>query len=466
MVMKREPNMSPRAVIFGAGKVGCGLLGRLLFQSGYQNLFVARRPEVIDAIQRNNGYTVNLLNGGVHRVAVKNCSALSIENESAVIEAVSGADIVFTAVGIDNLAAIAPLIAEGLWQRSRAGNTRPLNIVACENLPGAGAYLRHQILSATAADRAMVVDSVGGFSAAITRQIMTGGDVENGKISLSAEGESDLIIDANGLRPSLPQLHGAKFTTEFSAMVKRKLFTLNCAHAVAAYLGYREGCQFMHEAAVHPRVAPVLMGAVAEAQAALKTEFPDHARVIEEEVAESLKQIADPRLADPISRVARGPRRKLSPRERLVGPAKLARRHHLPNENLCKAIAAALSYDYSKDPEAVAMQDVISEEGLQAVITEDCGLLPHEELAQRVKYEWHRLRAGNARPDQATDEAAAFIERIVISAVSDLSQKYNPRFVSDMMKRVAERINRASTWSLVPALLKSEASHGPLTVSR
>ena len=451
-------NAQRHAVIFGAGKVACGLLGRLFFDSGYRNLFVARRPQVIDAINRNSGYDVSLLNGGIHRVRVGNSSALSISNTSAVTEAVAQADVVFTAVGIDNLTAIAPLIAAGVWGRGRAAGSIPLNVVACENLPGAGVYLRHQILNAAPVEYGMLVDNVGGFSAAVTRQVMTGGDVENGKISFSAEGESDLIIDTNGLRFPLPELHGAKFTSEFSAVVMRKLFTLNCAHAVAAYLGYRHGCEYMHEAAAHPQVAPVLAGAVAEAQAALKAEFPNHGPAVDQEVAEALRQIADPRLADPVSRVARGPRRKLSPRERLVGPAKLARRHHLPNTHLCKAIAAALTYDFAKDAEAVAMQRAIADEGLAKVITEDCGLLPHEELAQAVKYEWHRLNAGNSHTRTAS------LEKIMMSVVTELSQKYNPDLVEEVVARVGERFKEARVWSYVPILVKKNASRRLLDV--
>lgn len=441
-----------QAVVFGAGKVACGLLGRILCESGYHNVFVARRREVIEAVNRKSGYSVDLLNGGIHRVNVGNCRALSIADQQAVTQAVRTADLVFTAVGIDNLQVIAPSIAEGVWLRSRDGDMRALNVIACENLPGAGAYLRHQILSVTPVDRDMVVDNVSGFSAAVTRQIMTGGNIENGIMSFSVEGDSELIIDANGLRSPLPELCGAKLTNEFAAMVTRKLFTLNCAHAAAAYLGYLEGCRYMHEAAAHPRVAPVFLGAVAEAQAALKAEFPNQALAIEQEVTEALRQIADPRLADPVTRVARGPRRKLSPRERLVGPAKAASRHRLPNGNLCKAIAAALAYDFHKDPEAVALQQAIADDGLEKIITEDCGLLPHEPLAQAVKYEWHRLKAGNPQ------NGAAALEKIMLNVASELSQKYNPQVVSEVVSRVGERFKEARVWSYVPILMEKSAS--------
>ena len=121
---------------------------------------------------------------------------------------------------------------------------------------------------------------------------------------MDQEAEGELGTCAHGLAP-LPLVQGATYTTEFGVLVLHKLFPLNCAQAVAAYLGYREGCRSIHEAAGHPRVAPVLRGALAEAQAALTAEFPHHAAAIDREAAEALAHIANARLADSISRVAR-----------------------------------------------------------------------------------------------------------------------------------------------------------------
>jgi hypothetical protein len=61
------------------------------------------------------------------------------------------------------------------------------------------------------------------------------------------------------------------------------------------------------------------------------------------------------------------------------------------------AIAAALAYDDPADPQAVAMHEAIAAEGLDTVLTEDCGLLPHEGLARAIKQQWLRLRRDQAR---------------------------------------------------------------------
>lgn len=442
--------------------LACGLLGQLLVQSGYTTLFVARRPEVIDAINRHRGYVLNVAGKTLNRLAIRHCRALSIHEKQRVAEAVVEADVVCTAVGIDNLTAITPAIAEGLWRRGDARGKDPLNVVACENLPGAGAYLRHQVVGAAPLEHAIAVENIGGFSAALTRRIMTGGAVECGELTFTVDAGYDLIVDVHGLKGALPEVQGATLAEEFPALVMRKLFTLNCAHVVAAYLGHREGCRYIHEAAAHPRVAPVLQGAVAEATAALKAEFPHQAADIDREAAEALERIANRLLADTVSRVARGPRRKLSPRERLVGPARLASQHHLPYEKLSMAIAAALTYDDPEDPQAAAMQRDIATEGVDKILTEDCGLLPHEDLALAVKQRWLSLVGGTAQGRGALagplDWASTSLEEIMENVTSGLSRHYEPEMVREVLDRVAQEFREARVWLYVPILMKKRAS--------
>lgn len=445
----------PKAVVFGAGKMACGLLGQLLAQSGFEIVFVARRAEVIDAINRRQGYTLTITGKSTDQLTIRKCRALSIHDESAVAGAVASADVVFTAVGIDNLTAITPVIARGLWQRSLGRKASPLNVIACENLPGAGAYLRHQVVSAAPLPHETAVERIGGFSAGLTRRIMTGGAISNGELTFTANVEYDLLIDVEGLKGAFPEVCGATFTDEFPAMVMRKLFLLNCAQAAAAYLGYREGCRYIHEAAAHPRVASVVRAALAEAQAALKAEFPRQAEAIDREAAEALVRIANAELADAISRVARGPRRKLSPRERLVGPARLAQQHGLPHTNLCRVIAASLSYNDPSDMQALAMQEAIMREGLEKVLTEDCGLLPHEDLSRVVKQQFLRFVAHPADDQRQVvwmvGQTRASLEDIMQDVTRQLSRHYDSNLVQDVLARVADGFQNARVWSYQPA---------------
>src|SRR5919202_896138 len=206
------------AVVFGAGNMACGLLGPLLAQSGFAPLFVARRPEVIDAINGRHGYTLQIAGDPAQRRAIRGCAALSARDERRVAEAVADAAVVFTAVGIENLACITPAIGAGLWRRSERPGAPPLNVIACENLPGAGAYLRQHVLSALPLEHTLTVDNLGGFSAGMTRRIMTGAGIARGELSVSIDGPGALFIDRHGLKAPLPLVQGATYTSEFRVL--------------------------------------------------------------------------------------------------------------------------------------------------------------------------------------------------------------------------------------------------------
>src|SRR5919199_1840013 len=106
------------AVVFGAGKMACGLIGHVLSRSGFSVKFVARRPDVVNAINRHHGYSLAIA-GRAEPDLIRGCGALRLQDTDEDTRAVTTADLVFTAVGIDNLAAITPMIHAGLFLRTQ-----------------------------------------------------------------------------------------------------------------------------------------------------------------------------------------------------------------------------------------------------------------------------------------------------------------------------------------------------------
>lgn len=376
--------MSGRAIVFGAGKVGCGVLGEVLAESGFSTTFVARRPEVIAAIEGAGGYVLDVSG---RRTFVPAAGALNVSHAGPVIDAIAASDVVFTALGVDSLKAVAPLLARGLWLRGARRGT-PLPVIACENLPGAGSYLGQVVLAAADPVAELAIEDVARFSSALTHRIIAEVRHERGLLVAVADASADLVIDAAPLGDVGPAIGAATYTHRFAAAVMRKLFLLNCAQAAAAYHGHEAGWRYLHEAVADPRIALRVSAAVAESAAALAAELPSDAEVIAADAQAALRRISDPGVRDAITRVAKDPRRKLSMRERLIGPARLAQRHGLPYGALLEAAVAALRYDDAADPQAVAMQADIGDWGLDRVLTEDCGLLPYEELARSLKRIW------------------------------------------------------------------------------
>ena len=77
---------------------------------------------------------------------------------------------VTTAIGPKILALIAPLIAQGLTERIKSGNTKPLDVIACENMIGGSEHLKEEVYKHLDDDMKPEVDKYIGFpNAAVDR---------------------------------------------------------------------------------------------------------------------------------------------------------------------------------------------------------------------------------------------------------------------------------------------------------
>lgn len=107
------------AIHFGAGAIGRGLLGDLLFESGYRLVFVDTNDQVIDQINETNSFDLIEVERGDNRKTITNVVAYhSIKQENEVAEEIANAEILTTSVRVENLKWIAPVIAKGLLKRS------------------------------------------------------------------------------------------------------------------------------------------------------------------------------------------------------------------------------------------------------------------------------------------------------------------------------------------------------------
>jgi mannitol-1-phosphate 5-dehydrogenase len=91
-----------------------------------------------------------------------------------------------------------------------------------------------------------------------------------------------------------------------------------------------------------------------------------------------LLRFANRALADPVSRLARDPLRKLAPGDRLVGAARLVERHGIRPEGLSWGIAAALAYENPDDTHAMELQARLAREGLTGILQSLCAIQEDE----------------------------------------------------------------------------------------
>jgi len=183
-------------------------------------------------------------------------------------------------------------------------------------------------------------------------------------------------------------------TDNLPAYVERKLFTLNCGHAIAAYLGSILGLETIYDAINNEsHIFPIVGGAMRESSAALAKKYPGLFDESEREdyISKTLERFKNPAVVDNVSRVGRNPLRKLGRDERLMGPLYLARRHNLPVKNLAMGIAATLMYRNEEDQQAMEIGKIIAKSGLEEAIVEITGLEKGSEEWNEVIQSWNVL---------------------------------------------------------------------------
>lgn len=363
---------SKQAVQFGAGKIGRGFFGELLSSSGFEVTFVDVRHDLIESLNRHRAYTVQWVDGNVSRI--EPVRALYLEQETEVSDAIANAQIIGTSVGANALSGIASSLARGLaaWARQHPP-PETLNILVGENDINAHETLYRQVETQLPAGNCSLLGRIGFSRCVVSRMVFE--ELPGDPPVPRAERSPLLPVDADGLKGSIPEIRGLQPVRPFEAHMRRKLYLHNGLHAMLAYLGFLKGFTFIHEVMLDPDVRAVVERACLALERAFVQAYAfdeaDHRAM----TGDLLQRFSDPRLRDPIHRVAREPLRKLRPEDRLVGAAHFIEEQGEDPEPFLIAIRAALRYRDPEDPEAVQLAARVEAEGEERVFESLYGAL-------------------------------------------------------------------------------------------
>ena len=372
-----------KAVHFGAGNIGRGFIGLLLSKAGYRVTFVDVAAPLVEDINALGKYNVQIF-GKEDKIQVENVSAINSEkNLDALLDAIVDADIVTTAIGPNILKFIAPNIAKGLTKRL-ATNKTPLNIIACENMVGGSTVLKNFVYENLSAEIKPEVEKLIGFPDAAVDRIVPA-QKNDEKLLVKVEEFAEWDIDSTGVVGELPEIAGMTLVDNLGAYIERKLFTVNTGHASIAYLAYQKGYKDISAAMKDEEILNQARGVWAETSQLLIAKYNFNPEVHKKYVETAESRIANPFLTDEVTRVARGPKRKLSPQDRLISPATQLLERGIVPENLAKVAAAALKFDFEGDAEAVEIQNFIKANGIDAAITQFTGAEKDSKLFALIK---------------------------------------------------------------------------------
>ncbi|KAI9775881.1 MAG: hypothetical protein M1839_000755 [Geoglossum umbratile] len=387
--------MTKKAVHFGAGNIGRGFVAEFLHNSGYEVVFADVLESIIDLLQATPSYTVTEIGAeGEHTFTITNYRAInSKSHEEDVIKEISTADLVTCAVGPNILKFIAPVIAKGIDLRA-AGP--PLAVIACENAIGATDVLAGFIKDSHTPEfrRGSLLDRARFANSAIDR-IVPGQDPEAG-LNVKIESFYEWVVHQTPFEPQgHPEIKGVKWVDDLQPYIERKLFTVNTGHAAAAYHGYNRGSKTIYEALNDPFILAEVRKALAETT---KLIVEKHGIDLEEQkayVEKIIKRISNPHLEDTVVRVGRAPLRKLSRKERFIGPASQLVERGYPVDALLDAAEVALKFqNVEGDEESVDLAKILQTESAEAATEKITGLEKEHPLFKMMERIVEKVKGG------------------------------------------------------------------------
>lgn len=358
-----------KAVHFGAGKIGRGFIAELLHDSGYEIVFADVVDALVDLINEKYEYPLFLIEKSYEKKIIDHVIAYStVKEPQKVIDAITEAELITTSVMATNLSKIAPIIAKGLKKRFDEKKEK-MTVMACENAIMGTDILKKELIN-TKIITEQELDQIAVFpNTAVDRMVFDG--EHDGEKGIEIGKDYELAIEKNKLiDPDNEPIKGAEYVENLEMYLQRKIYIINGGHALTGYVGYRYGLDTVQEVINNEEVFKEVRGAMLESAAALEKKYGfSHKSLVQYIQSMMVERFTAPGVCDPIQRVAREPIRKLSPNDRIMGPAFACEEYGLDNTYLLRGAACAFSYLDENDPQSVEIQKEIKENGIEEAIT-------------------------------------------------------------------------------------------------
>ena len=373
-----------KAVHFGAGNIGRGFIGEILFENGFEIAFVDVNETIIDALNERGSYEIEIAEEGQRHIAVSGVRGINNRlHPEVVVEAISEADLVTTAIGPNILPFIASLVAQGIEARQAAGNQAPLDVLACENMIGGSEFLYEEVKKhLSEAGLAFAQEHIGFPNAAVDRIVPA--QSHEDPLFVVVEPFNEWVVETRGMKNPDLVLDKVHYEAELEPFIERKLFSVNSGNATSAYTGAYYGAQTILEALQNVTVKNNVEAVLAEIRSLLiaKWGFDEQALVDYHKVI--ISRFENPFIVDDVARVARTPIRKLGYDERFIRPIRELKERGLSYQYLLQTVAYVFSYQDETDEQSVQLQALLAEKSLEEVVKEVTGLSDQDLIAEIV----------------------------------------------------------------------------------
>ncbi len=380
-----------RAVHFGAGSIGRGFIGERLHASGYEVVFADVNEDLINMINEEQGYELQLINHDLQSLFIDHVRALStLGDKEKLLWELAHCDLITTSVWPNNLPKIAPLLCEGLLLRHQLKKEK-VQVLACENAIFASDLLKEEVLKSAKEHARQIQEAAVFVNTAIARMVIDG--EENGHKFVKIADDYELVIAENELltREEHP-IAGGLYTSHLRKYIERKLFIVNSAHCIGGYFGWLYNKMYVRECFEDKAICQRVQKAMQEAADLIALQHGFAKEELEIFIDYTIRRYITPGVYDDITRVCRSPIRKIAANDRLVLPIVECARNGLANDALCEGLAAAYLYRNKGEAQAVELQKYIEEHGIREAIAHYSVLDENPALIDKVVAAYQRIK--------------------------------------------------------------------------
>jgi mannitol-1-phosphate 5-dehydrogenase len=204
------------------------------------------------------------------------------------------------------------------------------------------------------------VEKVGFVEASVGRMVpvMTDEMREGNILKVWAEPFCTLPVCKDAFKGTIPEIEGMTAESNFEYHIQSKLFLHNMGHSLTAYLGRLNGYEYIYEAIENANIRQIVSGAMESAAEALSREHGKPLGEVKAYAADLLTRFGNRYLRDTVERVGRDVKRKLGANDRLVGAARLCRKHGIDNTYMKIGIASALLFGEEFDAAQIVLHEL------------------------------------------------------------------------------------------------------------
>ena len=360
---------------------------RFLHNSGYEVVFCDVVDSLIDGLKKTPSYKVIQVGAeGNSESTITNYRAINSKtNEADAIEEIRTADLVTCSVGPNILKFIAPVIAKGV--DGRPNDATPVAVIACENAIGATDTLAGHIKEEKNTPQHRLHDhhERARYANSAIDRIIPAQDPDAG-LDVKLEKFYEWVVEATPFKDhEPPSIKGIHWVDDLSPYIERKLFTVNTGHAAAAYHGYYHKKSTVYDALQDPEILDEVRKALAETSALITSKHGIDEKEQKAYVEKIITRIGNPHLEDHVERVGRAPLRKLSRKERFIGPASELAEEGKEFSALLDAAEMAFRFqNVEGDEESVELAKIMKDTKPKDVVEKVCGLEPDHPLFTHV----------------------------------------------------------------------------------